>query len=69
MSKPISNKAFKKMLNSMSPELKQMSIARHLRVIPQKLESESNEKVVKHLKYRLRLIQKMWCEELVTRHA
>jgi len=74
MSKPISNSAFKRMILSMTTEEKQESIARQLRVLPRWIEEEhnrpiQNEKVIKHLQSKLRLVEKLWSEELVARHA
>ena len=74
MSKPISNAAFKRMILSMTSAEKQETIARQLRVLPRWIEEEynrpiQNEKVIKHLQSKLRLVEKLWSEELVARHA
>ncbi len=70
MSKPISNAAFKRMILSMSSEkAKQETIARHLRILPRWIEEEynrpiQNEKVIKHLQSKLRLVEKLATDEL-----
>ena len=74
MSKPISNAAFKRMILSMTSDQKQETIARQLRVLPHFIEEEynrtiQNEKVIKGLQSKLRLVEKLWADELVSRHA
>lgn len=74
MSKPISNAAFKRMINNLSSDKKQEVISRHLRILPIWIEEEykrsiQNEKVIKHLQSKLRLVEKLWANELVARHA
>jgi hypothetical protein len=74
MSKPISNAAFKRMILSMTSDQKQETIARQLRILPRFIEEEynrtiQNEKVIKGLQSKLRLVEKLWADELVSRHA
>lgn len=69
MSKPISNAAFKRMILSMTSEQRQETIARQLRVLPRWIEEEynrtiQNEKVIKHLQSKLRLVEKLATDKL-----
>ena len=69
MSKPISNAAFKRMILSMTSEQRQETIARQLRVLPRWIEEEynrpiQNEKVIKGLQSKLRLVEKLNSDEL-----
>ena len=69
MSKPISNAAFKRMILSMTSEQRQESIARQLRVLPRWIVEEynrpiQNEKVIKQLQSKLRLVEKLATDEL-----
>ena len=59
MSKPISNAAYKRMINTLTPDRQRESVERMLRVLPRWLMEEAarpiqNEKVIKHLESRLR---------------
>ena len=76
MSKPISNSKFRSMIKSMSREEQRESLERHLRVLPEWIMEESaklgvqyNEKVVKHLESRLKLVRTLWTEYLIENHA
>lgn len=76
MSKPISNSKFRAMIKSMSREEQRESLERHLRVLPEWIMEESaklgvhyNEKVVKHLESRLKLVRTLWTEYLIENHA
>ncbi len=59
MSKPISNAAYKRMINTLTPNRQRESVERMLRVIPEWLMEETarpipNEKVIKLLESRLK---------------
>ena len=59
MSKPISNAAYKRMINTLTPNRQRESVERMLRVLPRWLMEEAarpiqNEKVIKHLESRLK---------------
>ncbi len=59
MSKPISNAAYKRMINTLTPNRQRESVERMLRVLPIWLMEEAeravqNPKVIKHLESRLR---------------
>ena len=59
MSKPISNAAYKRMINTLTPDRQRESVERMLRVIPEWLMEETarqipNEKVIKLLESRLK---------------
>ncbi len=59
MSKPISNAAYKRMINTLTPDRQRESVERMLRVLPRWLMEEAarpiqNEKVIKHLESRLK---------------
>ena len=59
MSKPISNAAYKRMINTLTPDRQRESVERILRVIPEWLMEETarpipNEKVIKLLESRLK---------------
>ena len=76
MSKPISNSKFRAMIKSMSREEQRESLERHLRVLPEwimeessKLGAQYNEKVVKHLESRLKLVRTLWTEYLIENHV
>ena len=76
MSKPISNSAFKRMILAMPADEQRESIERHLRLLPiwimeesAKLGTQYNEKVVKHLESRLKLVRNLWTDILIARHA
>jgi len=76
MSKPISNSKFRTMIKSLPREKQRESLERHLRILPQwimdesaKLGTQYNEKVVKHLESRLKLVRTLWTEYLIENHA
>ena len=76
MSKPISNSKFRSMIKTMSREEQRESLERHLRVLPEWIMEESaklgvhyNEKVVKHLESRLKLVRTLWTEYLIENHV
>ena len=59
MNKPISNAAYKRMINTLTPDRQRESVERMLRVIPVWLMEETsrpiqNEKVIKRLESRLK---------------
>ena len=59
MNKPISNAAYKRMINTLTPDRQRESVERMLRVIPEWLMEETarqipNEKVIKRLESRLK---------------
>ena len=59
MTKPISNAAYKRMINTLTPDRQRESVERMLRVLPRWLMEEAarpiqNEKVIKHLESRLK---------------
>ena len=59
MTKPISNAAYKRMINTLTPDRQRESVERMLRVIPVWLMEETsrpiqNEKVIKRLESRLK---------------
>ena len=59
MTKPISNAAYKRMINTLTPDRQRESVERMLRVLPIWLMEEAeravqNPKVIKHLESRLR---------------
>jgi hypothetical protein len=77
MSKSISNAAFKRMVKSASAEKRQEILERQLRVLPHFIMEEvaripqlpKSPKVIKDLESRLKLVQMLWTEELIARHA
>ena len=59
MTKPISNAAYKRMIDTLTPDRQRESVERMLRVLPVWLMEEAarpihNEKVIKHLESRLK---------------
>ena len=59
MNRPISNAAYKRMINTLTPDRQRESVERMLRVIPVWLMEEAecaiqNPKVIKHLESRLK---------------
>ena len=59
MNRPISNAAYKRMINTLTPDRQRESVERMLRVLPIWLMEEAeravqNPKVIKHLESRLR---------------
>jgi hypothetical protein len=64
MNKPISNAAYKRMINTLTPDRQRESVERMLRVIPVWLMEETsrpiqNEKVIKRLESRLKQVRLM----------
>ena len=74
MSKPLSNSAWKRWVQGMNSADQQEVLERQLRVLPRFIMDEvarpnPNEKVIKHLESRLKLVRNMWTDFLVARHA
>ena len=74
MSKPISNAAYKRMINTLTPNRQRDSVERMLRVLPEWLMEEAgrpiqNEKVIKLLESRLKQARLMMSSIIATGRA
>jgi len=76
MSRPISHAAFRRMIEDSTPDEKQETISRLLRVLPRMIMDETakipphyNPKVVKFLEKRYKIVCDLWSNILIERHV